>query len=40
MIRYIIRLSEEEVIRLRAIINKGSHSTKTFLTAYILLNWV
>ena len=38
MIRYIIKLSHEEVIRLRAIINKGSHSTKTFRTAYILLN--
>ena len=38
MIRYTIKLSEEEVIRLRAIISKGSHSTKAYRTAYILLN--
>lgn len=38
MIRYTIKLSEEEIIRLRAIITKGSHSTKAYRTAYILLN--
>ena len=36
--RYAIKLTKDEVIRLRAIINKGSHSTKTYRTAYILLN--
>ena len=38
MIRYTIRLSQEEVKELRAIINKGSHTSQTFRTAYILLN--
>lgn len=38
MIRYTIKLNEEEVTRLRAIISKGSHSTKAYRTAYILLN--
>ena len=38
IMRYAIKLTKEEVIRLRAIINKGSHSTKTYRTAYILLN--
>jgi len=36
--RYAIKLTKDEVIKLRAIINKGSHSTKTYRTAYILLN--
>ena len=38
MIRYRIRLSQEEVKELRIIINKGSHTSQTFRTAYILLN--
>ena len=36
--RYTIKLNQEEVVRLRSIINKGSHSTQTYRTAYILLN--
>lgn len=38
MIRYTIKLIATEVKELRAIINKGSHSSQTFRTAYILLN--
>jgi transposase len=38
MIRYHIRLSQEEVKELRIIINKGSHTSQTFRAAYILLN--
>ena len=38
MIRYRIRLSQEEVKELRLIINKGSHTSQTFRAAYILLN--
>ena len=38
MIRYTIKLSQEEVKELRSIINKGSHSSQTFRAAYILLN--
>jgi transposase len=38
MIRYTIKLSKEEVDQLMAIINKGSHTSHTFRTAYILLN--
>ena len=38
MIRYTIKLSQEEVKELRSIINKGSHTSQTFRTAYILLN--
>ncbi len=38
MIRYTIILSQEEVKELMAIINKGSHTSYTFRTAYILLN--
>ena len=38
MIRYRIRLSQEEVKELRIIINKGSHTSQTFRAAYILLN--
>jgi len=38
MIRYTIKLSQEEVKELMAIINKGSHTSQTFRTAYILLN--
>lgn len=38
MIRYTIKLSQEEVQELMVIINKGSHTSHTFRTAYILLN--
>ncbi len=38
MIRYIIKLTNEEVKELKAIINKGSHTTQTYRNAYILLN--
>jgi transposase len=38
MIRYTIKLTKPEVEELRAIINKGSHTSQTFRTAYILLN--
>lgn len=38
MIRYKIKLSQEEVKELRSIINKGSHTSQTFRAAYILLN--
>lgn len=38
MVRYTIKLSQEEVKELRTIINKGSHTSQTFRGAYILLN--
>lgn len=38
MIRYVIRLTKSEVEELHVIINKGSHTSLTFRTAYILLN--
>lgn len=38
MIRYTIKLTKTEVDELYAIINKGSHTSQTFRTAYILLN--
>ena len=38
MERYRIRLTKEEVESLQAIIKKGSHSTQTFRSAYVLLN--
>lgn len=38
MIRYTINLIKSEVEELRAIINKGSHTSQTFRIAYILLN--
>lgn len=38
MIRYTLKLTKTEVEELKAIINKGSHSSQTFRTAYILLN--
>lgn len=38
MIRYTIKLTKSEVDELYAVINKGSHTTQTFRTAYILLN--
>ncbi len=38
MIRYTIKLTQEEVKDLRTIINKGSHTSQAFRAAYILLN--
>ena len=38
MIRYTFKLTKTEVDELHAIINKGSHTSQTFRTAYILLN--
>jgi transposase len=38
MIRYTIKLTKSEVEELYIIINKGSHRSQTFRTAYILLN--
>lgn len=38
MIRYTIKLTKTEVDELHMIINKGSHTSQTFRTAYILLN--
>ncbi len=38
MKRYVIKLLKDEVEELMAIINKGSHSSHTFRTAYVLLN--
>lgn len=38
MIYYRIKLTKTEVEELNAIIKKGSHSSHTFRTAYILLN--
>lgn len=38
MIRYTIKLTKTEVAELISIINKGSHTSQTFRSAYILLN--
>ena len=38
MIRYTIKLTQDEVEELMGIINKGSHSSHTFRAAYVLLN--
>ena len=38
MIRYTVKLTKSEVEELMIIINKGSHTSQTFRTAYILLN--
>jgi len=38
MICYAIRLTKAEVDELKAIINKGAHTSQTFRIAYILLN--
>jgi transposase len=38
MIHYTIKLTKSEVGDLKAIINKGSHTTQTFRAAYVLLN--
>ena len=38
MIRYTIKLTKKEVEELMSIVNKGSHTSQAFRTAYILLN--
>ena len=38
MILYTIKLTKAEVAELHSIISKGSHTSQTFRTAYILLN--
>jgi transposase len=38
MISHTIKLTKNEVDELMSIINKGSHTSQTFRTAYILLN--
>lgn len=38
MVRYTVKLTQSEVGELHDIINKGSHTSQTFRTAYILLN--
>ena len=38
MIRYTVKLTKSEVEELMRIINKGSHTSQTFRSAYILLN--
>jgi len=38
MVRYTVKLTKDEVEELMNIINKGSHTSQTFRTAYILLN--
>ena len=38
MARYTIKLTKSEVEELASIINKGSHTSQTFRSAYILLN--
>jgi len=38
MAKYRIKLTQEEVIELRSIIKKGSHTSQTYKAAYVLLN--
>jgi transposase len=38
MVRYTIKLTKSEIDELESIINKGSHKSQTYRTAYILLN--
>jgi len=38
MVRYTVKLTQGEVSELQAIINKGSHTSQTYRSAYILLN--
>ncbi len=38
MVHYTIKLTKAEVSELMSIVNKGSHTSQTFRTAYILLN--
>jgi hypothetical protein len=38
MVKYRVKLTQEEVLELGSIIQKGSHTSQTFRAAYILLN--
>ena len=38
MAKYIIKLMQEEVSELSAIVSKGSHSSQSYRAAYVLLN--
>jgi len=38
MVRYIIKLNQDEVIELTSIVKKGSHTSQTYRAAYVLLN--
>jgi len=38
MAKYRIKLTQEEVIELRSILKKGSHTSQTYKAAYVLLN--
>jgi transposase len=38
MVHYHVKLTKSEVEELHTIVNKGSHTSQTFRTAYILLN--
>ena len=38
MVHYTIKLNQNEVEELNKVINKGSHTSQAFRTAYILLN--
>ena len=38
LVQYTVKLTKSEVEELMSIINKGSHTSQTFRTAYILLN--
>jgi hypothetical protein len=38
MVKYTIKLNEIEVEELKDVISKGSHTSKAFRTAYVLLN--
>lgn len=38
MKRYTVKLTKAEVEELRSIVNKGSHTSQTYRTAFILLN--
>jgi len=38
MAKYRIKLTQEEVIELSSIVNKGRHASQTYRSAYVLLN--
>jgi hypothetical protein len=38
MVRYIIKLNQDEVIELTSIVKKGSHRSQTYRASYVLLN--
>jgi len=38
MVKYRIKLTQEEVIELTSIVNKGRHTSQTYRAAYVLLN--